>query len=459
MNCVVELADNGRQQAALIGMPGLVLFRNMGIVPIRGWFAKEGTLTFYVCVGNQIVISEPNTPFRTIATIGTFAGPVWMDDNGTQLFINDGATALIYTYSTGIASTIVDPDYPVGARGGVFLSGRFWVYTPPSSGDRAGRVYSSDIYNGLAWDGLNFFTPAARPDGIVSIERRSDDLTVLGLKTIEWWAQGPITVSGALGFQPSTSANSDVGGVSERGASIVNQSLFLIGHERSDIGIYEVSGYQVKKISPPAIDEALSKLPGISSAVCCSYAMSGHQIYQITVPGVSGDQACTWIYDVSTQLWSRRSSVGKPYYRGLLTASTLNQVFVSDAFNGNIYRMDASVYADNGEANEFEIVSTHLLKGGDSLIVHKLWIDCETGLANSTPPGDNPQAIVQISKDGGHVWGQEHYLPLGKVGEYTRRAVVRRIGSAKDIAIKFRIIDPIPRRVTGAYLILEGGNA
>ncbi|NOT96234.1 MAG: hypothetical protein HOP00_07985, partial [Nitrospira sp.] len=64
---------------------------------------------------------------------------------------------------------------------------------------------------------------------------------------------------------------------------------------------------------------------------------------------------------------------------------------------------------------------------------------------------------IQVSKDGGHVWGSERWVPLGKIGDYRRRAVRRRLGASRDIAIRFRITDPIPRRVCGAYLKLMAG--
>ena len=459
MNCLVEITDNGRQQAALFGMPGLRQFIDTGSLPIRGIVPKDGTLTFYLAVGNRVIVSEANQPLRTVATLDTHIGPVWMDDNGVQLFINDGSSPFIYTYQTGVATPITDPDYPRGARGAVFLAGRFWVFVPAINSGKDGRCYSSDQQNGLAWDGLNFFTPAARPDGILAIERRGDDLAVIGQKTIEWWSQGPVTLQGALGFIPSSSANSDVGGIAERGAAIVDQRFLFLGKEKSTARIYEANGYQVTAISTPAVEDSLSKVSGLTSAVCCSYTVSGHPLFQITVPGGTKQTAVTWVYDLSTKLWSKRGSVNKPYYRGLLTAATLNNVYMTDAFNGKLYVIDPETNSDDGEPSEFEVTSTYLMKDGDSLILHAVWVDCETGIGNAVPPGDDPQAIMQISKDGGRTWGQEHFIPLGKIGDYTRQAKLRRLGSAKKFAIKFRILEPVPRRVVGAYLLMEPGNA
>ena len=334
INCVIEPTDGGRQQAALMGLPGLVALLRFGSLPARGFFVKEGTQTFYLASGNQVLIGEPNQALRTIATFTTDSGPVWMDDNGTQLFINDGTTAFIYTYATGITTQITDVDYPVGARGGVFLAGRFWVYVPNTAGANAGRVYCSDQYSGLSWDGLNFFTPAARPDGIVGLVRWFNDLVVIGQSTIEWWAQGPVQLQGALGFQPSSNANAEIGGSAERGFASVNQRLFFVGHGTGDLGIYEIKGYTVEKVSTPAVDESLSALPVPSLAVCAGYQVSGHPLFQVTIPGETRAGAVTWVYDCATESWSKRTSEDKPYYRGLLSAHTLNTALPDDRAPG-----------------------------------------------------------------------------------------------------------------------------
>ena len=457
VNCIVELTENGRQQAALLGLPGLLLYQNLGAVPIRGGFVKEGTLTFYLVSGNQLILAQPNQPLVTLATLTTDSGPVWMDDNGTQLFINDGTTALIYTYATGSVTTITDVDYPAGARGGVFLQGRFWVFVPSSdTSGRAGRCYASDLYNGLSWDGLNFITPMARPTGIVSIYRWFNDLVIAGQRTVEWWSGTPSAIIGALGFQPSANANTEVGGTAELGMASVGQRLYMVGHSEGTVGVYEIQGYSMHKISPPALDVALSAL-NPSLAVCTGYMVSGHPIFQVTIPGNNAQQALTWVFDGSTNLWSKRTSYNLPYYRGLFAFHTLSAAYLSDAFTGAIYKVDEQTYTEAGDPMECEVTSTHLLKEGDAFAVNAIQVDCETGLGNAAPPGDNPHAILQISKDAGHTWGQEQFIPMGKCGEYTRRAQARRIGQARDLAIRFRITDPIPRRVTGAYLILAEG--
>jgi hypothetical protein len=132
-------------------------------------------------------------------------------------------------------------------------------------------------------------------------------------------------------------------------------------------------------------------------------------------------------------------------------------VFITSAFNGKVYLMSQRVFTEDGEDMIFQLTSTHLLKSGDSIAVDSLWVDMETGLGTTDGQGQNPMAMIQISKDGGHVWGSERFVPIGKTGKYTTRAERRRIGGARDIAIRLRITDPVPRRVCGAYMKLTAG--
>lgn len=458
LNCVVETTDNGRQIAALLGLPGLTSYATFGTMPARGLFVKEGTLTFIVAAGNQIILIAPTQPLTTLATLTTDSGPVWMDDNGTQLFINDGITPLIYTWATGVMTPVTAAGFQIGARGGVFLQGRFWVFTP-STATNPGRVYASAQYDGTSWNALDFFIPAARPTGIIAVWRWFNDLIIVGQRCVEWWSGTPTAVAGALGFQPSANANTEIGGKGELGMASVNQRLFMVGGGEGTVGIYEISGYSTEKISPPALDVLLSALPTTSTSVCCSYMASGHPIFQVTIPGQTAGAALTWIYDGLTGFWNKRSSYNLPYYRGLLSVHTLSTAYLTDAFTGTLYKMDETNYTEAGDPLEFEVTSTHLLKEGDRLALNAVQVDMETGLGNAAPPGNNPQGILQISKDGGHTWGQERFVPLGAVGQYTLRAQIRRLGAARDFAIKFRITEPIPRRVTGAYLLMEPGNA
>lgn len=453
INAVVEMTENGRQQAAIYGLPGLSIVNNVGSDPFRAFFMREGELTAYFVALNKFKKVVIGGSAVEIGTLPTSSGPAWIADNGTQLFVNDGTQAWIYDTTTLAWTQVTDVDYPVNARGGTFLTGRFWVYT--TSGASAGRVYGSDQYNGLAWDGLNFFTPEATPDGIVAVERWFNDLVVFGKSSIEWWSSVSVTLAGALGFQPIAGANTEVGLIGELAIGRAGQAMMFLGRSKGQAGVYKINNYAAEIVSTSAVDTDINTRTGHSTAIATGYTTGHHPMIQFSFRGTTTLDSITWAIDVSNGVWCKRTSYQKIYYRGLLAVTSTERIFISDAYTGIIYEMLDSVYTEGADPLIFEVSSIHILKEGDMLTVHHLQIDCETGLGAS---GTDPLAIIQVSKDGGHTWSSESLtVMVGKIGEYKKRVRRRRIGAARDIAFRFRITDPIKRVVTGAYILAEPG--
>ena len=453
VNAVVEMTDNGRQQAAIYGMPGMAVSVNAGSDPFRACFMREGELTIYFVALNKFKKYVVGGAVTELGTIATSSGPAWIADNGTQLFVNDGNTAYIYNTSTLAWTQVTDVDYVSGARGGTFLGGRFWVYV--TSGPGAGRVYASDQYNGLSWDGLNFFTPEAIPDGIMAVERWFNDLVVFGRSSVEWWSAVSVTLAGSLGYQPISGANTEVGLIGELAIGKSGQKMLFLGRSKGQAGVYEIENYSAKLVSTSAVADDIITRTGHATAVATGYMIGQHPIIQFSFRGTTSLDSITWAIDLSNGLWCKRQSYQKAYYRGLFAVTTVERIFMSDAFTGIIYEVLNSSYVEGSDPLIFELTSIHLLKEGDMLTIHNLQVDCETGLG---APGDNPQAIIQISKDGGHTWSSEAWVTMvGPTGDYKRRVQRRRIGAARDIAIRFRITDPVKRVVTGAYILAEPG--
>lgn len=71
-------------------------------------------------------------------------------------------------------------------------------------------------------------------------------------------------------------------------------------------------------------------------------------------------------------------------------------------------------------------------------------------------PGTDPQVMLRTSNDGGRTYVSERWRSAGKTGEYTRRVRWTRCGSARRRVYEVIVSDPIPWRITGAYLRAEG---
>ena len=65
--------------------------------------------------------------------------------------------------------------------------------------------------------------------------------------------------------------------------------------------------------------------------------------------------------------------------------------------------------------------------------------------------GSDPQVMMSYSDDGGVTFSNEKWRSFGKIGEYFKRVIWRRLGVARERIYKFRITDPVPVKITGCY--------
>ena len=86
------------------------------------------------------------------------------------------------------------------------------------------------------------------------------------------------------------------------------------------------------------------------------------------------------------------------------------------------------------------------------ITVGRLWVDLDTGVGTATGDGSDPQAMLSISKDGGHTWGRERFRSIGKIGEYAQRAIWRALGRAYEWTFRLRITEPVKVAISGAWI-------
>jgi hypothetical protein len=84
-------------------------------------------------------------------------------------------------------------------------------------------------------------------------------------------------------------------------------------------------------------------------------------------------------------------------------------------------------------------------------------IDLETGMG-LTDDAD-PQIMLSWSDDGGHTWSQEHWIGAGKTGQYTRRAIWRRLGRSRDRVWRVVVDAPVRWRLLQAFAQVQLGTS
>jgi hypothetical protein len=79
----------------------------------------------------------------------------------------------------------------------------------------------------------------------------------------------------------------------------------------------------------------------------------------------------------------------------------------------------------------------------------------ETGVGLSSGQGSDPQVMLRWSDNGGHTWGNEHWVSAGQIGQYKARALWRRLGQSRNRVYEVSISDPVKVALLDLYLNVE----
>lgn len=443
LNCFYEFQPDGdKTNVVIYGTPGLTLFTDaLGQTPIRGWLAI-GNLVYLVhrstlwSLNNAMVLTS-------LGTLNTTTGYVDMAYNGTLILMVDGTNGYTFTISGSTFAQIGDADFPNGANTCDWLDGNFIV--DDGVGD---SFYISPT--GTAWDALDFATAESQPDGIVRVFTDHGEALLFGTSTIEPW--GNIGAAD-FPFAPIKGAIAEMGLIARWSVCKFNDGVAFLGqNSQGQSQVYYLSGYTPTKISSQQFDAVLASYAGLEAVTGFAFMDRGHPMLQLNFPG----EEKSWRFDATTKDWFEVAyDVTEGRHRANLQIEFLNRTLVADYDNGNIYILDPDSYTDNGTYIARELRGRHIFNKSDRMIVNELCLDFETGVGLQSGQGSDPQAMLQISKDNGHTWGNELWTTMGAAGKYLTRVRWHRLGIAFDWVFKIRVTDPVKFAMTFAALKLR----
>lgn len=431
LNLYAEIKQDGeRSQVSFYGTPGLALFVAFGDTPVRGAIAVGD---FIYCVHRGTFWEVNNAGVKVMrGSLGTTSGRVSLAYNGTQIAMVDGSAMYCYTIATNAFATVAS-DLFVNPIDITYLDGYGIACFRNSQ-----QYQISALGDFLTWDALEFASAESSPDGLLRVLADHGELLLAGSLTIEFAAN-----TGGQDFPFSTMKSSTLEFGLAAPWSLVKYNDSLAGLFKNEMGQVQVMmmrGHALTPISTEEIDTLINGYDTVSDATAYSYMLGGHPMYQINFPSAGK----SWLYDSKTGLWtSLESGLNGDRHRGEIRVDFLNKPRITDFENGNIYTLDPNTYTDNGTPIPREIVSRHLHQGGQRFSVSALQIFFETGTGLISGQGSDPQAMLQVSKDGGRTWGNERWVDIGAIGKYLTRAMWRRFGSAYDFVFKVRVTDPV----------------
>lgn len=467
INLFADVDDSGgKGPVVLYGTPGLTLRAYVGSSPVRGMYSLNDVL--YVIAGTFFVSILPNGAITNLGTLLTTNGRVSIADNGQQIIIVDGTYGYIYTLSGGTFTRITSANFP-GADTVAFIGGYFVINKPNS-----GSFQISKAYDGLTWAALDIATAESDPDNLVAVLNNHRELWLFGAQTTEVWYQSG---RADFAFDPMN-ITIDTGVAARFSIAKADNGVFWVAQNKFGKGIVvRANSYSPEVISTRALEYQMATYPTILDAFGYTYISEGHTFYVLTFP--SGN--ATWCYDILTRQWHERQSYGVGRHRVNAYAFFNNKHYVGDYANGNIYTMDMDTYTENGDPIVRVRRTQHNSSGLKNLLFHRLQIDMETGVGDSTYPSTsfdtaladgtyladgtvtaggallpgqsvNPQAMLRWSDDGGHSWSSEHWANIGLQGEYGKRVIWRRLGKSRDRIWELAISDPVKVALIDGYI-------
>lgn len=444
INIYLENRDeNDKSPMVAYGTPGRLLFVSFGDTPVRATRAINDLL-YVVHRGTFYSVNNAGVKV-TIGTLLTTSGRCSMQDNGNIIQIVDGSYGYTYNISTAVYAQVTDPDFVPGFTN-TWLEGYFIKDRRGSTNKLEwGRFDIST--DGSTYDALDFANAESNPDYLMAVFCDHGEVILLGTETTEFWSNSgtddfPISYQGSATIEWGLAARWSI-------CKFKDSVMFLARNRLGQVQVIVLNGYTPQVVSGVDMGYIINTYAAVEDATAYSYMLNNHPMYQINFPTAGK----SWLFDGSTGAWTElQSSGGRD--RGEIGCIYLNKYMVTDYANGNIYQLSGETYTDNGTTIQRSITSRHVTDE-EYVGVGRIILDIEPGVGLATGQGSDPQIMLEVSKDGGHTYGQQIWRSFGAIGDFVHRAVWNRVGVSKDHVYRFSISDPIKIVILGAYLDID----
>ena len=453
--------SQGLSQETLFGTPGIRQLVTTGVIAQqnRGIHVMAG-ICYFVNGENlyrldRTIDGSGNDVFNYTllgSILGT--GPVSMADNGTQLMILvPGAMGSIWVESTSTFTAdinAVDSDFTANGNPQlvVFIDSYFVCNTDTK------KFIKSNANNGLDWNALDFGTAEADPDLIRAPFVFNNQLFMFGSETIQTFQNAPVSTDFPFLAIP--------GYVIPKGIfapfSIVpttNSFMFVGGGVNESPAIWLFTGNGVEKASTTAIDNLLSTYTDseIEGIVGVSYAKRGAYFTGFSLP----DRDI--YYDSISGRWAERVTLDNGQltaWRVGFMATAYGRVIVGDSIDGRIGELDNDLYTEYGNTIYREITTQPLANLGNAIFVVSLEITMESGAGDLVVI----DPVVRHSwSDNAKTYSSELSRKMGKLGEYTKRIIWRRMGRIPRFRVfRFIMTDAVNPTVIKLEADLKGSS-
>jgi len=444
-------------QAALYPTPGVEVLSTGTSNPGRAHFFQSGRE--FAVIGTKFYEINGAGALTSRGTVAVDSNPATIcsnGDGGGELFITSGGNGYIFTLASNTLSTVAALNGI--ATMGDFMEGYFLALDAATS-----TLYISNLFDGTTWDtGTDYAQRSVGSDPWVAMKVLGRYVWLMGSKTMEAWYNSGDTFP--LSFHPS--------GFAEYGclapfsvATGSDQALYWLGAtDYGDGFVCRVRGFVPEVVSTFAVQTKINSYANPADAQGYVYSDLGHTWYVLNFV----DDNATWALDTALaphpNAWCERGTwISEENrwasWRPRWYARAFGEHRCLDAVTGAVYRISSSLTTDVDGREIRRFRRGPIIENENKRLFHSSFeLDLENGLGTQTGQGSDPMVMMRFSDDGGKTWGSERQRSAGAVGKYGNRARWLRLGSARRRCYEVSVSDPIPWRLTGAYVGLTGGT-
>lgn len=384
-------------------------------------------------------------------TAGTIITALGTGTGGTGTYtVNKSQTVSSRTIYLLNWTILPSTDGAFEGGGTVDIVDNYFVYSKPGT-----QLWASSNLLSPLTNPLSYGTKDGAPDDLVSLIVDHREVYLLGEKSSEVWVD-----VGAFPFPfqriPGTSTQHGIAAKNSM-ARVGNSFAYVSRNDRGQAMIVQMNGYVPTRISTHAVENTLVNQP-ITDAVAWTYQLEGHECYVVTFPSLE----LTWVYDTTTGMWHKwlytNNKNQYQRHRGNCCAVFQGKVLVGDYENGQIYELDPENYTDNGQPIRRLRRCPHIVTDLQRQFFEEFQIQFQPGVGLQLGQGQDPQAMLRWSSDGGSTWSNEYWVSIGRTGRYTNRAIWRRLGWSRDRIFEVVVTDPVKAVIISANLKASSGD-
>lgn len=430
VNCFVEPSQGATQSG---GVPYLV-YSNPGFKTFCN-FADQGKFRGFHYFGPSASYAVSGETLYKIRSNGTASpvgiilgsGPILTAQNkkntGAQFVIV--TESVTYVVENDIVTVYPDADLPLGVTSCAYLDG-YIIF-----GFRDGRFFITDQNEATSVNPLDFAEAEASPDDLVCLFVNGRELVILGGLTGEVWVD---TGNADFPFERVPNALFQVGCLSKFTPKAADNTFVWISNKGH---VVRAEGYIAKRISDfdveADIQRTINKSRG-SSITADTWIEGGHEFYAIS----SDDW--THVYDFSTQLWARGTSLNLPRWRRSGYVRAFDRHLVGDISGGACYEVSDKYATENGTPLVWTVRAAVVEFGANRIAFNALSLVVEPGIGDMADSDSTGKFLMlKWSDDRAKTFDGEALEYLGAPGDYKKHVLFEQLGMSEGFGRIFEI--------------------